>query len=172
MIPALLLLACKPDAPDSGAGTTTTNTELPALYDSSFYEEDRPTSQPQYTADEVVARVNAWLDDTGFAFPGDVFTEYYAALALGDEDCPGEGPDLVIPLSGCTSASGYTYTGLALLASDARSEDGGRVALHQGFAIADFSFVDLAGARFVGSGWCDTSSRTPCGTPRPARPCG
>lgn len=148
-----LLLACRPDPAPEPDGS-----ETPAApyYDSGFWEDVRPSSEPWHTADEVAAMFTAWQTEVGLPFSEDTLREYFRWLDLGDTACPGDGPSMTIALSGCTADSGYTYTGIVLYnETDEYVEERGRREVYRGFALADFVFIDLNDERFVGGGWSD-----------------
>ena len=162
MTPALLLAlaltGCSSKDGDSDAYIEASSIYDGELYDTGFWDQPRATSKPQWTAEEVVEIAENWIREYNFPFPHDVFEEYSLGLSYRDEDCPSDNGDmsLIIPLSGCTTDAGYTYTGITFAIETDEWVDALEVRKVQiGYALADFVFIDLEGERFVGGGWCD-----------------
>lgn len=125
-----LLLACS--SPDGAPVADDAEVPLPAAV---------------LTAEEAVAAV-ATGTQHGLPDPVGLYTVYLALMALGDEDCPGLGEQLmdnVVPLTGCTSDSGVTYAGVSLIETEEQMLPGqdADAVLFGG----DFSIVDLDGNR-------------------------
>jgi hypothetical protein len=71
--------------------------------------------QPEWTGDEAVLSVESALE-LGFPDPLSLLEDYQAMMAAGDESCPGDDTQLMgdlVPREGCTSESGYFYSGVA-----------------------------------------------------------
>lgn len=125
-----LLLACS--SPDGAPAADDAEVPLPAAV---------------LSAEEATAAV-ATGTRHGLPDPVGLYTAYRALMARGDEDCPGPGEQLmdnVVPLTGCTSASGVTYAGVSLVETEEQmlgGRDGDAVLLG-----GDFSIVDVDGTR-------------------------
>ncbi|MFN7142291.1 MAG: hypothetical protein ACK4YP_00820 [Myxococcota bacterium] len=97
----------------------------------------------------------------GLPDPVELFTTYLGLLALGDEGCPGPGEqliDTVVPLTGCTSASGVTYAGVSIVEREEHALPGqsGKSVLLGG----DFGIVDLDGHTFAQGGHVRWAARS------------
>lgn len=149
-----LLAACQPPserpaAPGGADGSDTGEAADPWA----DFQVDRPEAEAAWTAAEIEALLQTWGDEVGLPRPAGLFAEYRSALLEGDEDCPGEDDDLTDDLSGCTSETGWNYSGICILSAyETRDED---EVLTQGiltFDIADFVITRPDGLRFVVGG--------------------
>jgi len=120
---------------------------------------DRPSQTPQYTADELVDRVESWVNTYGFPLPQQPFNRYLELMTEGDESCPGSGtledtsefPNLGF-LDGCSSTTGWDYIGMAIVFADDERDEQGMGTLRTGFNLADFVITSPEGAEFTGGG--------------------
>lgn len=95
---------------------------------------------PVWTPDEVVLVLDNLREPPA---PSEALSAYLGLLAAGDASCPGSSSQLGgADLRGCTSATGYSYAGIA---SYART-DGGWI------LTGDFDITTPEGQRFVGGG--------------------
>ncbi len=116
---------------------------------------DRPSTESQWTADELDALLETWSSEVGLPVPNGVMSSYLTALLEGDDECPGSGDDIIGALSGCTASTGWSYSGLAIYSrTEEETLDTGmeRSVVSASFDNADFVVTSPEGQRFVGGG--------------------
>lgn len=150
----LLLLGCGPSEPvgDAGAGAGQVDSGEPEDPWADF-QVDRPEAAPAWTAEEIEELLQTWAETVSLPRPEGLFAEYRAALLEGDESCPGTDDDITDVLSGCTSSTGWTYSGLCILDEEERlDEEGETTSSTVSFQVADFVITDPDGRRFSAGG--------------------
>lgn len=141
-----LLAACAATVGDSGT--------VPAVVG------DNAPPVAEWNPDDATAAILTGLN-AGFPDAVSGMTTYLSLMALGDSNCPGPGnqlTDVQVPLTGCTSSSGYRYAGVSMYLDSAQMSGGNPEV--QGMMVGgDFQIVDPAGNAYDFGGQLDWFSR-------------
>jgi hypothetical protein len=99
------------------------------------------------SADEALAAVPVGLQN-GLPDPLGAVGTYLAMMGEGDDTCPGPGDQLIdsqVPLSGCSSGSGYEYAGVSIYLTGGDLIPDGDPSQDAVLLGGDFSIADPAG---------------------------
>jgi hypothetical protein len=119
-----------------------------------FYDYEPPS--PEWTAGEARDAIEAALDGRRVT-PWDVLDTYRLLVSLGTTNCPGPDGNFE-QITGCTTADGYTYAGIAGYSG----QDGsvGEPQVVQGTLYGDFEILTPDGLRFAEGGGASAVSTT------------
>ena len=144
-----LLIACTERPLDIDTAAEVENESEP-----SWSPPDPETPTPEWTAAEATDRLQSRID-AGLPVCMDLVNAWSDVRAMGDADptgCPGEEDHFEV-LAGCTSDSGYWFSGIAQHTHDVFTDTEGALRTHTNM-VTGFEIHDPAGRAFTSGGGC------------------